>query len=155
MCRMDTQIVGSLNLSADDILKRCGFQLYGPVQMAVDQSVIDYSGPYVPASPDRTLEKSAQIFTVIGSGEVVWDTWYAHYQYMGVVYGPNFLIDVKGDGVLEWRSPKDKKKHKTDRRLKYDHTQNPMAGPFWFDRMVADHKKDILNSARGAAMKEV
>lgn len=135
-------------LSADDILVAYGLEKGGRVQRTIDQLVIDYCLPYVPASPERTLEFSAQVSTEIGSGEVIWNTPYAHYLYMGIVYGPNFLIDVEGDGVLEWRSPKGRPKHPTDRDLTYDTAQNPLAGPYWFDRMKADRLNDLLDEAR-------
>lgn len=152
--RIQARLADGLDLSQNDILARCGFQDHGPVQIAIDQSVIDYSRPYVPTSPARTLVDSAQIKTDVGSGLVVWDTPYAHYQYMGIVYGPNIPIYDPDTGILlEFRSPP--VKHPTDRKLQYDKSQAPMAGPFWFERMKADHINDILNNARGAAMKEV
>ena len=76
-------------LDPDDILSKLGLEEGGRVQQIIDQRVIDFCLPYVPASPDRTLEFSAQAATEIGSGQVVWHTPYAHYQYMGIVYGPN------------------------------------------------------------------
>lgn len=140
------------HLSPDDVLAACGLEDHGRVQRAIDQTVIDFCQPYVPASPDRTLEFSAQVSTEIGSGLVVWNTPYAHYQYMGIVYGPN--IPIIQDGVLlGWFSPPGRPKHPTDRELTYDTSQNPMAGPHWFERMKADRLNDILDEARRAAAK--
>ena len=138
------------NLSPDDILAQFGMDDGGRVQQVIDQTVIDYCTPYVPASPDRTLEFSAQLSTEIGSGEVIWNTPYAHYQYMGIVYGPNFQVMIKGS--LEWRSYAGRPKHPTDRELTYDKSQNPMAGPRWFERMKADRLNDILDEARRVAI---
>lgn len=130
-----------------ELLEQFGLERGGRVQRAIDQSVIDYCQPYVPASPDRTLEFSAQAATQIGSGQVVWDTPYAHYQYVGIVYGPN--IPIIQDGVLMgWFSPPGRKKYPTDRQLTYDTAQNPMAGSHWFERMKADRLNDILDVAR-------
>jgi hypothetical protein len=140
------------DLSPDDILALFGLEDHGRVQQTIDQSVIDYSRPYVPASPDRTLEFSAQASTEIGSGTVIWNTPYAHYQYMGVVYGPNIPIIEPETGVLlGWFSPPGRPKHPTDRELTYDTSQNPMAGPYWFERMKADRLRDILDAAGRAA----
>ena len=146
-------ITARLNLpleGAGELLEACGLEIGGRVQKAIDQSVIDFCQPYVPASPNRTLEFSAQPSTEIGSGEVIWNTPYAHYQYMGIVYGPNFKVDVNGDGVLEWRSPKGKPKFPTGRELTYDTSQNQLAGPRWFERMKADRLNDLLNVAQRA-----
>lgn len=55
-------------------------------QMKLDQQVITDSNYYCPlrAAQGGTLQKSAQINTVIGSGLVVWRTPYARLQYYGV-----------------------------------------------------------------------
>ena len=139
--------------SVEAMLEHCGLEKGGRVQKAIDQAVIDYcnDGGYVPASPDRTLESSAQLSTEIGDGMVIWNTPYAHYQYMGIVYGPNYpIIDSKTGVLLGYYSPPQKKP--TDRKLTYDKAQNPNAGPFWFERMKADHLDDIIRHAE-AAMK--
>lgn len=139
-------------LSPDDILAVFGLEDHGRVQRTIDQSVIDYCQPYVPASPDRTLEFSAQVSTDIGSGLVIWNTPYAHYQYMGIVYGPNIpVIDPETGVLMGWFSPPGRPKHPTDRELTYDTSQNPMAGPYWFERMKADRLRDILSAAQRAA----
>lgn len=134
-------------ISPDDLLVAYGLERGGRVQKVIDQKVIDYCKPYTPASPDRTLEFSAQMSTEIGSGEVIWNTPYAHYQYMGIVYGPN--IPIIQDGMLMgYFSPPGRPKHPTDRELTYDKAQNPMAGSYWFERMKADRLNDILDEAR-------
>ena len=136
-----------VHLSPEDILSAYGLEKGGRVQKTIDQSVIDFCQPYVPASPDRTLEFSAQVSTEIGSGEVIWNTPYAHYQYMGIVYGPN--IPIIEDGVLMgWFSPPGRPKHPTDRKLTYDTSQNALAGPYWFECMKADRLADLLDEAR-------
>lgn len=55
-------------------------------QMKLDQQVINDSNYYCPlrASQGGTLQKSATINTVIGSGLVVWQASYARRQYYGV-----------------------------------------------------------------------
>ena len=147
MITIVAKLIGSLDPA--DLLARLGLDDHGRVQQVIDQKVIDYCQPYVPASPDRTLEFSAQASTDVGSGEVVWNTPYAHYQYMGIVYGPN--IPILQDGILMgWFSPPGRPKHPTDRELTYDTAQNPMAGSYWFERMKADRLNDILDEARRA-----
>lgn len=140
-----------LNIEPGDLLARYGLERGGRVQKTIDQTVIDYCKPYVPASPDRTLEFSAQAATDVGSGQVIWDTPYAHYQYMGIVYGPNIPILEPESGVLlGFFSPPGLPKHPTDRALTYDTSQNPLAGSHWFERMKADRLNDILDEARRA-----
>lgn len=142
-----------VHLDPDDLMHAFGLDKGGRVQQVIDQKVIDFCQPYVPASPDRTLEFSAQASTEIGSGLVVWNTPYAHYQYVGIVYGPNIPILDPDTGVLMgWFSPPGRPKHPTDRELTYDTSQNPMAGPYWFERMKADRLDDILDEAQLAAI---
>ena len=136
-------------MSPEYLLASRGLDDGGRVQCIIDQTVIDYCTPYVPASPDRTLEFSAQLSTRVGSGQVVWNTPYAHYQYMGIVYSPS--IPIVEDGILMgFFSPPGRPKHPTERELTYDTSQNPMAGPRWFERMKADRLNDILDVARKA-----
>lgn len=140
-----------LNIEPSDLLAQYGLERGGRVQKTIDQTVIDFCKPYVPASPDRTLEFSAQAATDVGSGQVIWDTPYAHYQYLGIVYGPNIPILEPESGVLlGFFSPPGLPKHPTDRALTYDTSQNPLAGSHWFERMKADRLNDILDEARRA-----
>ena len=127
-------------ISPDDLLVAYGLERGGRVQKVIDQKVIDYCKPYTPASPDRTLESSAQMSTEIGSGRVIWNTPYAQYQYYGLV-----MTDEAG---RTWVGPGEKKPVITDRPLIYDTAQNPMAGSYWFERMKADRLNDILDEAR-------
>lgn len=133
--------------SPEKILERHGLGPMGPVQKAVDAEVIRQCEPYVPFDTGA-LSRSANLATKVGSGEVVYDTPYAHYQYYGEVYGPNFLVEVGGEMV--WRSPKDGKKTPTGRKLQYDKEVRPQAGSFWFERAMADHKEDVLTAAKEA-----
>ena len=57
----------------------------GNAQKALDAQVLNDSNFYCPMKTSA-LQKSAQIYTRIGSGEVVWKTPYAKAQY----YGENF-----------------------------------------------------------------
>ena len=127
-------------ISPDDLLVAYGLERGGRVQKVIDQKVIDYCKPYTPASPDRTLEFSAQMSTEIGSGRVIWNTPYAQYQYYGLV-----MTDEAG---RTWVGPGEKKPVITDRPLIYDTAQNPLAGSYWFERMKADRLNDILDEAR-------
>lgn len=134
------------------------------VQKYVDSTVLYKMKPYIPFR-NGALEKSAFTFTVIGSGEIRQYTPYARYLYYGKVYGPNFPVveengvrrvvfgKYTGNGVIVgWVSPKGQRKHPTGRDLKYDTTgKHHLAGKMWFERMKADHKKEILQGAAKVA----
>lgn len=112
----------------------------------IDNTCIRLMKPYMPFR-NGFLEKSSTLGTVIGSGEIRQVAPGARYLYYGEVYGPSFPITGENGDIIGWRSPKGKKKHPTGRALKYDTSRHPQAGPFWFKRMVADHKDDILQGA--------
>lgn len=130
----------NVNLEQNDLLAAYGLEKGGRVQRFIDQKVIDGCTPYVPASPDRTLEFSAQVSTEIGGGLVVWNTPYARYQYYGFV-----MTDEAG---RTWVGPGETKPVITDRPLTYDTSQNPMVGPHWFERSKADNLTEWLDEAR-------
>ena len=108
-------------------------------QMFVDSECIRLMKPYTPFR-NGILEKSATLGTVIGSGEIHQVAPYARYQY----YGMLMVSSITGSSFAS----KGEKKVLTDIPLQHDKSKHPQAGPFWFERMKAEHKEDIL---RGAA----
>lgn len=134
--------------SVEEILGKRGLLPYGKVQKFIDNEVIRQCEPYVPA--DTTiLSTSAYGATDIGSGRVKYPGPYAHYQYMGEIYGPN--IPMKIGGEQTFRSQPGQKKQPTGRPIQYSKEVHPLAGSFWLERMKADHKDDILEGARKVA----
>lgn len=118
----------------------------GPAQKLLDRLVVDYSIPYCPFDTG-TLSRSPYAVTDFGSGQVIYPGPYAHYQYMGEVYGPNIpIVDSESGELVRFVSPKGKRKHPTGRKLKYNVAMNPLAGPFWIDRMKADRMDDIVKA---------
>jgi hypothetical protein len=135
------QFNGNLEIKSTDIIKKeRGLQDMGPVQKFIDSEVIRLMAPYTPRQ-NNILIDSATIGTRIGSGEVNQTTPYARYHY----YGKLMVSSITGSA---WAS-RGEKKVLTDIDLKYNGA--PMRGPFWFDRMKADKKEDILNGARKLA----
>lgn len=145
---IDISRVPFLTEDDDAILKRLGLNPGGRVQQAVDKAVIDWSLQYVPWETG-SLGKSAYTATKIGEGVVRYPGPYAHYLYYGEVYGPNIPVFEDNSGIpTRWYSPPGQKKHPTGRQLTYAKDVNPLAGAFWFQRMIADHKDDILKEAQ-------
>ena len=123
----------------------------GRVQTAIDNAVIRYCTPYVPMKTGL-LAQSPNAASKIGQGEIVWETPYAHYMYYGEVYGPNIPVFEDDSGVpTRYFSRPGQKKHPTGKKLQYDTSTNPQAGPFWFERMKANHASDILEEAKRVA----
>lgn len=139
-----------VEFDADGTLGRLGLTGTRWVQAVVDKAVIDYCLPYCPWETG-TMAKSAYTATQIGSGEVVYRGPQARYLYYGEVYGPNIpVFDDNSGEPTGFFSPPGQKKSPTGRDLKYSKDVNPLAGPFWFERMKADHLDDIIKEAKSA-----
>lgn len=65
---------------ASSIIAARGLNAGGRVQQFVDNAVLAYSEPYTPLITG-TLSKSGMSSTVIGSGLVTWNCFYARFQY--------------------------------------------------------------------------
>lgn len=134
-----------------DLLHRMNLESGGLVQQVIDKSVIDWCVQYCPMATG-TLAKSPYSASKIGQGKVIYPGPYAHYLYYGEVYGPNIpVFDDDSGEPTRFFSPPGQKKHPTGRALQYNTDLNPLAGPFWFDRMKADHADDILREAKAVA----
>lgn len=135
----------------DGMLRKRNLEKGGLVQQVIDKAVIDYSLPYCPFDTG-VLANSAYSATVVGSGKVVYPGPYAHYLFVGEVFGPNIPVFEDDSGVpTRFFSPPGQKKHPTGAPLTYKTDQNPLAGPRWTDRMKADHINDIVEEAKHAA----
>lgn len=83
------------------------------VQKQVNTYIKDAINPFVPMK-SGALRRSARVT----HKSITWGQGlkYAHYQYMGEVYGPNFPI-IKGGLIVGWYSKKGMKKYPTGREL--------------------------------------
>lgn len=98
--------------------------------------------PYTPML-NGILVKSATLGTKIGSGEINQNAPYARYQY----YGKLMVSSMTGSAF----AVHGESKILTDRNLKYNTSKHSLAGPFWFERMKADHREQILWGAQKVA----
>lgn len=137
-------------LELDDlnaILARRGLLPGGRVQTVVDEAVLRYCAPKVPFDTGYLIRQALQT-SIIGQGLIVYGTPYARYLYYGEVYGPNIPIFEAGE-LAGFYSPPGQKKHPTGRALTYQGA--PERGAFWFERMKAEHREDIVREAAAAA----
>lgn len=111
--------------NADEIIQKLGLGDHGDVQKFIDEEVIRISSPYVPHDKGR-LEQSAQRATDFGSGDVVYDTEYARFQW----YGMLMLGEVTNS---PWANAGEKK-YLTLIPLKYQ--GSPMRGAHWVERAM-------------------
>lgn len=150
---MPTRITANFhwNHDTESLLRSRNLEKGGLVQQTIDKAVIDWDVAYCPMATG-TLAKSPYTATVIGSGKVVYPGPAARYLYYGEVMGPNIPIFDDDSGIpTRFFSPPGQKKHLTGRQLQFSTDLNPLAGAFWFERMKADHKDDILKEAKSVA----
>lgn len=128
---------------AQRILRNHGLQEGGPVQKLVDSECMRYMSDYMPRRQAGELEHMMVAATTIGSGEIDTPGPFAHYLYEGILY-------VSPTTGSAW-AKKNEIKVPTGKELTYNGA--PMRGKKWFERMKADHKEDIIQSARKALSK--
>lgn len=139
-------------LGSEELLRKHHLEKGGLVQQTIDESVIRHNIRYVPTASGTLANVNPLIATVVGSGKVIYSGPYARYLYYGEVYGPNIPIFEDNSGIpTRYFSPKGQKKHPTGRQLQYRTDQQPLAGAYWFERMKADCKDDILKEAKSVA----
>lgn len=127
-------------LSTEELLKRHGLQKGGPVQKVIDSECMRYMEPYMPRRQAGELEHMMVMATVIGSGRIDIPGPYAHYLHEGILY-------VSPTTGSAWAKKNEIKVKKAPlKELTY--AGAPMRGKKWFDRMKADHKDDILETAQ-------
>lgn len=88
--------------------------------------------PYVPMR-SGTLAQT----TEITSKSVRYTSPYAHYQYTGLVYGPNIPIMENGV-IVGWFSLPDRPKTPTGEHLNYSTEMHPLATKEWDKAMMRD-----------------
>lgn len=111
------------DMTPEGMLRQFGLEDHGRVQQAIDRAAITYMEKYW-AYDTGHLAKSAWA-SDIGSGLLVYEAPYVYDMYYG----------VRSNG-----------KH-----VNYHLDKNPLAGPFPFERMMADHYNDILEEAMRVA----
>jgi len=98
-------------------------------QIWLDNEVLKDSTPFIPRL-SGSLEQSGPHGTKAGSGEVIYNSPYARYQYYGkVMIGP---------------APK----QVTDIDLVYSTQSHPAAGSFWFEKAKAICKKKWIRGVK-------
>lgn len=98
--------------------------------------------PYVPMD-EGVLAQS----TIISPTGVTYTQPYAHYQYVGMVYGPN--IPIFQDGLLVgFRSIPGRKKDPTGREINYSTERHPLATKEWDKAMMRDKGDEFIEQVR-------
>ena len=67
---------------------------------------------------------------------------YAHYMYVGEVYGPNIPIKDSDGNIEGWFSPPGQKKHPTGRQMQFNTEKHPRASKEWDKAMMDSERGD-------------
>ena len=114
-------------------------------QKLLNLAVVWDCDPLIPFQ-QGVLRNSVNYPQGIYGGEIEYNTPYAHYQYIGEVYGPNIPIrDAEGNITGYWSPPK---KHPTGRQLQY-HTAG--TGDHWFEKAKEQHKDEWVRLVKQTA----
>lgn len=131
------QLNGKLILNPD--ILRTYNDKFAKAQQFVDSECIRLMVPYTPMLSGQMIQ-SATRGTVIGSGEIKYNSPYARYQY----YGKLMVSSITGSSYAR----KGESKVLTGKDLRYNKSKHPRAGKLWFERMKADRKEQILKGAQ-------
>lgn len=124
------------------ILQERGLQEFGSVQKFLDKRIIEYAEPYTPRD-NGILYASALNATDFGSGEVIYNTPYAHYLYEGILYvDPVYDKGAFFNENFGFWSRKGVQKVPSDRKLNYK--GGGSRGKKWVDRMWTEKKNEII-----------
>ena len=105
---------------AGPVMERRGLGRDNGLQKYVAARIRLRCDPYVPKR-SGTLKNTAQVAP--DGSEITYSQPYAHYQYVGL--------------AMAGRAPK----HYTGKTLR--HNEAPMRGPYWDQRMMADHRAEV------------
>lgn len=120
------------------IIKDLGLDKNGRVQKFFTNTCRRYMEPYVPKDSGNLRDNVEET-----SNSVIYNSPYAHYQYMGLAMGPSIPI-MKNGIAIGFYSPKGKSKYYTGKSLKY----HGGGGAYWDKRMWSAHKDQVINETQ-------
>lgn len=118
---IDIDVNDTLDLTPETLMDKFNLEPGGLAQQTLTRSVITHMLPYWAWDTGR-LANSAYLASDYDTGRIVYNVDYANKMYYGV--------DELG------------------RVVHYHTDEHPLAGPYPFDRMIADHLEDIVGEVR-------
>lgn len=118
-------------------------------RLAINNEFARMCDPYVPMD-EGILAHTVQIL----KDGIYYPAPYAHYMYIGQIYGPNIPI-VQGGEIVGWRSPKGKKKTPTGRPIHYSTERHPLATKEWDKAMMRDRGEEFTDTVGLLLMRSI
>ena len=103
------------------------------VMLQVHNTFAKMCDPYVPMD-EGYLSQSVHVTPQY----VQYQGPYAHYMYMGEVYGPNIPIRDEDGLIIGWFSPPGQPKYPTGKAIQYNTEKHPLATKEWDKAMMRD-----------------
>lgn len=123
----------SIEVDVDDVIVYIDEELAkltdDETMLAIHQDFKKRMTPFVPMSEGFLSQGATPT-----SQYVVYHGPYAHYQYIGLVYGPNIPILDDNNNIIGWWSPPNK--HPTGENLTYSKEFHPLATHHWDQAMM-------------------
>lgn len=136
------QHIGNVDIDITDARLRRNLR---ECQKLLNLQVAADCDPYIPFQQGQ-LRNSLTYPQGVYGGELEWNAPHAHYQYIGIVYGPNIPIRDAEGNITGWYSPPSK--HPTGRPLTY-HTVG--TGDHWFEKAKQQHKDEWVRLVKQTA----
>lgn len=111
--------------------------------LEVHNKFAQFCDPYVPMY-EGALAQTTQITPEF----VRYTQPYAHYQYVGEVYGPNIPRKDKDGNIVGWFSPPGKTKYPTGRQINYSTEKHPLASKEWDKAMMAARGEEFVKAVK-------
>lgn len=122
--------------SVEQMIKDYGLNKGGKVQKFIDQFILEQSEPYVPHDSGN-LVASASRSTEVGSGQIIWDTPYAHYLHEG-------RLMVSPTTKSSWARKGEQKVYAEPPKTLMFHSGDSNRKEHWIDRFLIDKKEELI-----------
>jgi hypothetical protein len=134
---MSDLITTTITINDKKIAEKLNKLIDDEVMLEVHNLFAKMCDPYVPMKEGFLSQKLE-----ITKDYVRYTQPYAHYQYIGNVYGPN--IPIMEDGkIVGWFSPPGETKHPTGKQLEYSTEMHPKATREW-DKVMMSEQGDLF-----------
>lgn len=133
----------TVNVDPDGILKSRGLGTSNEARVLIATQFERLCQPYVPMSAESGAHFATRSQVSQDGKTVTYPGPYAHYDYVGEVYGPNIPI-MHGGIPAGFFSPPGRKKSPTGREMEFHGA--PMRGKEWDKRMMADRGKELVEA---------
>lgn len=139
----------TVNVDVNDIAEKVGGAIDDNTMLEIHNLLAKMCDPYVPMETGtlaQTIEVTPEYVRYISP--------YAHYQYVGEVYGPNIPI-IENGIITGWWSPPNKAKSPTGRAISYSTEVHPLATREWDKAMMRDRGPDFIQGVKDIIIRRI